>query len=218
MISAKMASPSDSAATKFIVGMTGGIGSGKTSVANAFAARGASIIDTDAIAHQLTAPGGKAIPAIEETFGKLALTPQGSLDRAQMRERIFSDSGQKIKLESILHPMIRDEVARQATLASGVYVMIVVPLLVENTYWKFARVLVIDCDENQQLVRVMKRDGLAENLIRSILAQQATRAQRLAIASDVLYNQTAFETLIPEIDRLHKLYCQLLLSNQTEYL
>ena len=206
------------ATSKFIVGLTGGMGSGKTSVANAFAARGASIIDTDAIAHQLTAPGGIAIPAITRNFGKTMLTQQGAMDRAKMRSLIFSDARKKMLLESILHPMIRAEVAKQTELASGFYVIHVVPLLVESSRWKFSRVLVIDCDEDQQIQRVMQRDGLTEALTKSIIAQQATRQQRLAIATDVLQNQGAFETLIPEIDRLHKLYCQLSSSNQTEYL
>lgn len=205
-------------ANKFTVGLTGGIGSGKTRIANEFAARGASIIDTDAIAHQLTAPGGNAIPAIEANFGKEMLTPQGAMDRTKMRELIFSDAKQKLQLEAILHPMIRAEAAIQTELATGIYIMYVVPLLVESGHWKFSRILVIDCDEDRQIQRVMQRDGLAENLIKSIIARQATRQQRLAIATDVIQNQGAFETLIPEIDRLHKLYCHLSSSNQTEYL
>ena len=198
---------------KFIVGLTGGIGSGKTSVANAFAARGATIIDTDAIAHQLTAPGGTANSAIAANFGETMLTQQGAMDRVKMRSLIFSDATKKALLESILHPMIRAEVAKQTGLATGPYVIYVVPLLVESSHWKFPRVLVIDCDEDKQIQRVMQRDGLAEDLIRSIVAQQATRQQRLAIATDVLQNQGAFETLIPEIDRLHRLYCELSSSN-----
>jgi len=198
---------------KFIVGLTGGIGSGKTSVANAFAARGATIIDTDAIAHQLTAPGGTANSAIAANFGETMLTQQGAMDRVKMRSLIFSDATKKALLESILHPMIRAEVAKQTDLATGPYVIYVVPLLVESSHWKFPRVLVIDCDEDKQIQRVMQRDGLAEDLIRSIVAQQATRQQRLAIATDVLQNQGAFETLIPEIDRLHRLYCELSSSN-----
>jgi dephospho-CoA kinase len=201
-----------------VIGITGGIGSGKTSVANGFAARGATVIDTDLIAHALTAPGGKAIAAIEGSFGKAALTPQGAMDRAKMRTLIFADPSQKKLLEKILHPMIRNEVAAQSKLASGPYTMVVVPLLVESGHWKFDRVLVVDCTEEQQIQRVMQRDGLTRELIQSILTQQASRQQRLAIATDVLQNQGAFETLTPEIDRLHNLYCRLSSSNQTEYL
>ena len=197
---------------KLLIGLTGGIGSGKTSVANAFAERGASIIDTDAIAHQLTAPGGNAIAAIEAQFGKNMII-QGAMDRRKMRELIFSDANQKLQLESILHPLIRAEVARQTLAATGTYIIYVVPLLVETGHWKFSRILVIDCAEEQQIQRVMRRDGLSKNLIQSIINQQATRTQRLAIATDVLQNQGAFETLIPEIDRLHKIYSELSASN-----
>jgi dephospho-CoA kinase len=197
---------------KLLIGLTGGIGSGKTSVANAFAERGASIIDTDAIAHQLTAPGGNAIAAIEAHFGKNMII-QGAMDRPKMRELIFSDANQKLQLESILHPLIRAEVARQTFAATGTYIIYVVPLLVETGHWKFSRILVIDCAEEQQIQRVMQRDGLSKNLIQSIINQQATRTQRLAIATDVLQNQGAFETLIPEIDRLHKIYSELSASN-----
>jgi dephospho-CoA kinase len=199
--------------SKLLIGLTGGIGSGKTSVANAFADRGASIVDTDAIAHRLTAPGGSAMAAIEARFGKNMITPEGAMDRRKMRELVFSDANQKIQLEAILHPMIRAEVAKQTLEATGAYIIYVIPLLVETGHWKFSRILVIDCDEAQQIQRVMQRDGLSKDFIQSIIAQQATRAERLAIATDVLQNQGAFETLIPEIDRLHKIYSELSPSN-----
>jgi len=211
--------PATPAATsKFSVGLTGGIGSGKTSVANAFARLGASIIDTDAIAHQLTAPHAAAIAAIESAFGQELITPEGALNRAKMRAIVFADQKQKTLLESILHPMIRSEVSRLSALAEGPYIMYVVPLLAETGHWKFSRILVVDCDEELQIQRVTQRNKLSADLIKSIIAQQATRQQRLAIANDVLLNQGTFETLIPEIDRLHKIYCQLSSSNQTEYL
>ena len=203
---------------RFSVGLTGGIGSGKTSVANAFAARGASIIDTDLIAHALTAPNGAAIAAIAAAFGPDVITPEGAMDRAKMRALVFSDVSQKNLLEALLHPMIRAEVARQAAAARGTDLMFVVPLLAETGHWKFSRILVVDCEVAQQIERVMQRDKLPADLIQAIIAQQATRAQRLAIATDVLLNQGDFESLIPEIDRLHKLYCDLSSSNQTEYL
>jgi len=199
--------------SKFSVGLTGGIGSGKTKVANAFAERGASIIDTDDVAHRLTAADGAAIPAIESAFGTAMLTPEGALNRAKMREAVFSEPTQKSLLESILHPMIRSEVARLSYAAPGPYLMYVVPLLAETGHWKFDRILVVDCDENHQIQRVMQRDNLSEALIKSIIAQQATRQQRLAMASDVLTNEGTFELLIPEIDRLHKLYSDLSSSN-----
>lgn len=203
---------------KLIIGLTGGIGSGKTRVANAFAQRGATVIDADVIAHQLTAPGGKAIESIESAFGKSMIAGNGAMDREKMRALIFSDPTQKQLLESILHPMIRAEFAQQTLQAQGKYVIHVIPLLVESGRWKFARILVVDCDEQQQIERVMLRDRLPESLIKSIIAQQATRQQRLAVATDVLQNQGAFETIIPEIDRLHKIYSELSSSNQTEYL
>lgn len=203
---------------RFSVGLTGGIGSGKTSVANAFAERGASIIDTDLIAHELTAPKGHATAAIASAFGPDVIAPDGSMNRARMRERVFSDPGQKNLLESILHPMIRAEVNKQAQAAQGAYLMIVVPLLAETGHWKFSRILVIDCDEAQQIERVMRRDRLPLNIIQSIIAQQATREERLAMATDVLHNQADFSALLPEIDRLHKIYSDLSSSNPIEYL
>ncbi len=203
---------------KLLVGLTGGIGSGKSSVANGFAALGASIIDADAISHQLTLPGGAAINPIRVTFGDHMITPEGAMDRAKMRALIFSDSGQKKQLEAILHPLIRAEVAHQTATAEGLYIMYVIPLLVETGNWKLARILVVDCAEEVQIERVMQRDHLPENLIQKIMAQQASRAQRLAVATDVISNQGTFEDLIPEINRLHQLYCQLSSSKQTEYL
>lgn len=203
---------------KITVGLTGGIGSGKTSVANAFAERGASIIDTDLIAHQLTAPNGHAIAAIAAAFDNDVIAADGSMDRAAMRARVFSDPVQKSLLESILHPMIRAEVNQQARAAQGAYLMVVVPLLAETGHWKFSRILVVDCDEAQQIERVMLRDRLPLHIIQSIIAQQVSRAERLAIATDVLQNQGDFAALLPEIDRLHKIYSDLSSSNPIEYL
>jgi dephospho-CoA kinase len=194
---------------KLLVGLTGGIGSGKTSVANLFAERGASVIDTDVISHSLTSPGGAAIPAIQAAFGPQMITQEGAMDRVKMRELIFADASQKVRLEAILHPMIRAEIAQQTSKATGVYIMFVVPLLVETGHWNLPRILVVDCDEALQIQRVMQRDGLSEQFIKNIIAQQATREQRLAVATDVLHNQGTIEALIPEVDRLHRLYCQL---------
>lgn len=198
---------------KLLVGLTGGIGSGKTSVAQLFAERGASVIDTDVISHGLTVPGGAAIPAIQAAFGEQMVNSEGALDRAKMRELIFSDASHKACLESILHPMIRAEIARQANSATGLYLMFVVPLLVETGHWNLPRILVVDCAEELQIKRVMQRDGLSEQLVKSIMAQQASRAQRLAVATEVIHNETSVEALVPEIDRLHQLYCQLSGSN-----
>lgn len=194
---------------KPLIGLTGGIGSGKTLVANGFADRGASVIDTDAISHSLTAPNGAAIAEIRTTFGEEMINAQGAMDRTKMRNLIFSDAVQKYRLESILHPMIRSEIARQTNTATGTYIIYVVPLLVETGNWNLSRILVVDCDEELQIKRVMQRDGLTESTVRAIMKQQATRAQRLSIATDIIQNQTTFEALIPEIDRLHQLYSQL---------
>jgi dephospho-CoA kinase len=205
----------DVTSTKLIIGLTGGIGSGKTSVANAFAELGASVIDTDVIARDITAPNGEAIPAIRLAFGDDMITPQGAMDRAKMRALVFSDDeanqkAQKAQLEAILHPMIYAEAVRQANNATGMYVVCVVPLLVESkrlSQWNFARILVVDCDEELQIQRVMFRDGFSEQLVKSIMEKQATRAERLAVASDIIRNQTSIEALRPEIDRLHQMYC-----------
>lgn len=194
---------------RFAVGLTGGIGSGKTRVANAFAERGATIVDTDVISHQLTTSGGAAIAPIREAFGAGMITDSGTLDRRLMREAVFADPAQKARLESIMHPLIRTEVVRQMEQASGPYTIVVVPLLAESGHWKFDRVLVIDCDVRTQIERVTRRDGLREELVKSIIAQQASRDQRLAIATEVLSNQAEFAALIPEIEQLHEKYCEL---------
>jgi dephospho-CoA kinase len=199
------------AAAAFSVGLTGGIGSGKTTVANMFAARGAAVVDTDQIAHELTRPGGIAIPAIAAQFGPDFIASTGALDRARMREAVFSDPQAKLRLEAILHPLIRSECERAAQEAQGLYLILVVPLLVESGNWKqrVSRVLVVDCPEQQQVVRVMDRNGLSEAQVRAIMANQATREQRLAAADDVILNTGDPAALAPQIDRLHAMYCGL---------
>lgn len=198
-------------AAAFSVGLTGGIGSGKTTVANMFAARGAAVIDTDQIAHELTRPGGIAIPAIAAQFGADFIASTGALDRARMRDAVFAEPAAKQRLEAILHPLIRSECERAAQQAQGPYLMLVVPLLVESGTWKqrVSRVLVVDCPEQQQIVRVMDRNGLSEAQVRAIMAAQATRAQRLAAADDVLSNTGDTAALEPQVERLHALYCTL---------
>ncbi len=195
----------------FSVGLTGGIGSGKSLVADMLAARGATLIDTDRIAHDLTAPEGAAMPAIRQLFGDAFVTPEGAMDRARMRQRVFSDPAAKKQLEAILHPLIRMETERAGQHANGVYPVYVVPLLVESGNWqeRVSRVLVVDCPEALQVERVMRRSGLGEEQVRAIMATQATRAQRLAAADDVIENDRAPAALEPEIDRLHALYASL---------
>ncbi|KVO36876.1 dephospho-CoA kinase [Burkholderia ubonensis] len=191
------------------VGLTGGIGSGKTTVADLFAARGASIVDTDLIAHRITAPGGLAMPAIEQAFGPDFVAADGSLDRAKMRALIFSDDAARRRLEAITHPLIRTETDREGREARGAYVMFVVPLLVESGSWKSRvdRVLVVDCDVETQIARVMRRNRFTREQVEAIIARQATRDARLAAADDVIVNDaTTPDALAAQVDALHRRY------------
>jgi dephospho-CoA kinase len=196
---------------RFSIGLTGGIGSGKSLVADMFAARGAAVVDTDQIAHQLTAPDGIAIPLIRARFGDDFITAAGAMDRTRMRDRVFADAAAKKHLEEILHPLIRIETERAAAQAQGVYLMYVVPLLVESKSWKSrtSRILVVDTPEQLQISRVIKRNQLPEDQVRAIIATQATRQARLAAADDVIVNDADVAALIPQVDRLHALYSAL---------
>jgi dephospho-CoA kinase len=193
---------------RFSVGLTGGIGCGKTTVADLFAARGASVIDTDQIAHSLTAPHGAAMPALVAEFGAEYATPEGALDRAKMRALVFADPGARARLEAILHPRIREATAAAALLATGPYVIFVVPLLIESGTWRerVTRVLAIDCPEEVQVARVMARNQLPESQVRAIMAAQVTRAQRRAAADDILLNDDGLDALLPQVERLHAFY------------
>lgn len=197
--------------SRFSVGLTGGIGSGKTTVADMFAARGAAIIDTDLIAHQLTAPGGAAIPDIQTQFGEEFLKADGAMNRAKMREHVFAEPAAKARLEAILHPLIRSESERAAREAQGLYLVFVVPLLVESESWRqrVSRVLVVDCSEETQVKRVMNRSGLAEAQVRAIMTAQASRQERLSVADDVIDNDGEASTLAAQVDKLHALYTSL---------
>jgi dephospho-CoA kinase len=194
----------------FSIGLTGGIGSGKTTVADMFAARGVPVIDTDLIAHQITAPGGVAMPLIESTFGPEYVVADGSLDRAKMRTRVFSDNAAKAQLESITHPLIRAESERQRNAAQGAYHIVVVPLLIEagERASKVERILVVDCPVDTQIERVIRRNGFTRDQALAIIARQATREARLAAADDVVVNDSAttLETLQREVDALHARY------------
>lgn len=205
-------------AASFSVGLTGGIGSGKTTVANLFAERGATIVDTDAIAHQLTQPGGAAIDALRTEFGAEAIDASGALDRAKMRALVFADPDAKNRLQAILHPLIRQECERAAEQAKGAYVMFDVPLLVESDRWRerVTRILVVDCPETMQVSRVMARSNMSEAQVRAIMATQATRAQRLAVADDVIVNDGSLVLLARDIDRLHALYLGLASQSKTK--
>ncbi|MYN16126.1 dephospho-CoA kinase [Rugamonas sp. FT107W] len=202
----------------FTIGLTGGIGSGKSTVADLFAARGASIVDTDQIAHSLTAPGGAAMPAIVAEFGPEFADAAGALDRARMRALVFADAGAKARLEAILHPRIRDAALAAAAAATGSYVIFAVPLLVESGTWRarVTRVLAVDCPEEVQIARVMARNNLPESQVRAIMAAQASRQQRLDAADDVIENGDGIEALAPQIDRLHDLYLKMRWQFQKE--
>jgi len=195
-------------APAFSVGLTGGIGCGKTTVADMFGALGATLVDTDAIAHALTAPHGAAMPAILEEFGADFATPEGAMDRVKMRALVFSDASARARLEAILHPRIRDATAAAAALATGPYTIFVVPLLIESGTWvgRVTRVLAIDCPEEMQVARVMARNSMPEAQVRAIMATQVTREQRLAAADDVVVNDAGRDALQPQVERLHAFY------------
>ncbi len=194
---------------RFSVGVTGGIGCGKTTVTDLFAQLGASLIDTDIIAHQLTAKNGAAITLIAAEFGTEFINPDGALDRSKMRELVFTRPDAKNRLEAILHPMIGRETIQQANQAQGTYLMFIVPLLVESRTWKekVDRVLVIDSPESLQVARVMARNGMTETQVKAIMATQASRAERLAAADDVIQNQGEIAALTAQVAQLHQQYC-----------
>ncbi|KAF1056363.1 MAG: Dephospho-CoA kinase [Burkholderia gladioli] len=199
----------------FSVGLTGGIGSGKTTVANRFGERGATLVDTDAIAHRVTAPGGAAMAPIAAAFGSAFVAADGSLDRARMRVLVFGDDAARKQLEAITHPLIRAETEREAALATGAYVIFVVPLLVESGSWRSRvdRVLVIDCEVETQIARVMQRNGFSRGQVEAIVARQATREARLAAADDVIVNEQAPDAALDaRIDMLHARYLALAAS------
>lgn len=196
---------------KFVVGLTGGIGSGKSVVADLFARRGIVVVDTDAIAHELTARGGGAIEALQDSFGLEFITSEGALDRRRMRDLVFGDPSSKRRLERILHPRIRAQSEARVASADSAYVILVVPLLVETGIdrSRYQRVLVVDCSEDTQIERVTKRNNLSAVEVRRIMATQATRAARLAAADDVLENDLGLDDLKPKVDALHLRYLEL---------
>jgi dephospho-CoA kinase len=193
---------------KYVVGLTGGIGSGKSAVADEFARLGATVVDTDAIAHELTRAGGAAIAEVRRVFGDAAIAADGAMDRARVRALVFADAAAKQRLEAILHPLIRAESERRIAAAAGPYVVYVVPLLVESGDYRrrMQRVLVVDCPEATQIERVQSRSNLSAEQVRAIIASQAPRAARLAAADDVIDNSSTIAALRKQIAELHARY------------
>jgi dephospho-CoA kinase len=187
-------------------GLTGGIGSGKSAVADRLAALGAVVIDTDAISRELTAPGGAAIAPLASAFGAGAIGRDGGLDRAAMRQRVFSDAGERRRLEAVLHPLIREESARALERARGPYALLVVPLLFESGAWagRVRRVVVVDCPESVQVARTVARSGLSEAEVRAIMAAQWPRWRRLQAADEVIWNGGSLEALQAQCEALDR--------------
>lgn len=187
------------------IGLTGGIGSGKSQVADFLQAWGAAVVDTDRIAHELTLPNGLAIAPIAEAFGAHYIQANGAMDRAKMRETVFNDAAARQKLEAIIHPLITVVTNEQVEIAQGCYLVLVVPLLIESGRWqeRVDRVCVVDCDPETQIERVQSRSGLSITTIQQIMAAQASREQRLRAADDVILND--LNTSLVELERRSKL-------------
>jgi dephospho-CoA kinase len=192
------------------IGLTGGVGSGKSTVATMLEALGAGLVDADALVHELIGPGGAAVAAVRAEFGPDAIAADGSVDRAWMRARVFSDPWARRRLEAVLHPQVHAESqARADALANSVpYVVLMIPLLVESGGWsrRVQRVLVVDCTEATQIERVCRRPGMTRATALGILAAQATRATRLAAADDVLFNELPLDALSSHVEHLHRHY------------
>jgi dephospho-CoA kinase len=196
---------------RLLIGLTGGIGSGKSTAADLFAAHGVTIVDADAIAHALTVPGGAAIPAIRDAFGEAVIAEDGALDRAAMRAIVFDDPQARQKLEAILHPMIGHCSDLMIAEATGPYTMVVVPLLVESGRWRgrIDRLVVVDCPVETQIARVMQRNRFERAQVEAIMATQASREARLAAADDVIDNGGDAAAIGPQVDALHRRYLAL---------
>jgi dephospho-CoA kinase len=189
------------------IALTGGIASGKSTVAKLFAALGAKLIDTDQIAREVVTPPSPVLDQIIARFGSELLTPAGTLDRAALRRIVFTDPAARTDLEAITHPAIREETARRSTQMGGPYQLIAVPLLYEiGTRGDYDRVLVVDAEPRLQIQRLMQRDGIDENAARNMLAAQTSRAERNAIADDLITNNGDVQALVPQIGALHRHY------------
>ena len=195
-----------------VIGLTGGIGSGKTSTAKFFADLGINVIDTDEIAHKLTQTKGAAISSIQKSFGNNFITVHGALDRNKMRDLVFSDNASLRQLEAILHPLIRKETVRLIELTSSPYIVIVVPLLLETGSYRdiVQRILVVDCDKENQVARAIKRSGLNIQKVHAIMDTQVSRQERLEQADDVIVNNMDILNLQKQVEILHQKYLNLL--------
>jgi len=195
----------------FVVGLTGGIGSGKSTVAELFVEQGAALVDTDAIAHELTMAGGAAMPALIAEFGQEIVGQDGAMDRAAMRQQAFADPAARARLEGILHPLIRQLSAERCRAAAAPYVILAVPLLIESGSYRERcdRIVVVDCPENLQIERVVARNGLSAAEVGVIMATQVSRAQRLAAADDVVINDDATTKIYGQVKALHSRYLAL---------
>jgi dephospho-CoA kinase len=197
-------------APRLRIGLTGGIASGKSTVEQRFTELGVAVVNADDSARAVVAPGRPGLAAVVERFGAGILTPQGELDRRELRSLIFKDAARRKELEAILHPLIRADMEQRSREAAGPYVVLSIPLLVEgNTRGRCDRVLVVDADESLQLARLMSRDAVSEAEARATLAAQASRAARLAAADDVLVNSGTVADLRQAVDRLHRRYLEL---------
>ena len=199
----------------FRIGLTGGIGSGKSTVAQLLAARGASVIDADALSRALTQPGGQAMPAIAAEFGQQAVQADGAMDRTYMRQRVFDDVKVRRRLEQILHPLIGAAMQAAAQAATGLYLVYDIPLLVESLarYRPIMdRICVVDCEETEQIARVRARSGLSAQAVTDIMNTQASRSQRLAAADDVIFNGMGISTAMLEerVQQVHDGWLQLM--------
>ncbi|TCV83001.1 dephospho-CoA kinase [Sulfurirhabdus autotrophica] len=194
----------------YTVGLTGGIGCGKSSAARLFASLGAAVIDTDEIAHQLTALGQPALASISAAFGNQYFHSDGNLDRARMRQLIFSDQTAKIKLENILHPLIKQQAMNALSECTAPYALIVVPLLLETGNYDelIQRKLLVDCTEEQQISRTMARSKLTVQEVQAIMATQIPRNERLALADDIITNTGEFSSMQTQVLQLHETYLQ----------
>jgi dephospho-CoA kinase len=202
---------------KLVIGLTGGIGSGKSAVADEFARLGVPVVDADAISRELTGRGGRAVPEVRRLFGAQFIEPGGAIDRGKVRGRVFGDPASRKRLEDLLHPMIREEARRRIAAAAGPYVLHVVPLLVESRDQgaRVDRVLVVDCPEDVQVERVTRSRGLPEEEVRAIMRCQASRAERLAAADDVLENGGSLDALRKKVAELHRRYLELAAGKRT---